>query len=281
MVWRAFRQCVESARIRAGGAQGDRQRRVLEPEAGVEQRRRRVAVREAGRRVAADQQTSYVCLTPRGLEEGAEVDLAGRPLQLLTNRPVRFRLFSSAQREGDRPGAVLQLPAGELSELPPLYTVLRHPRSSQARPIAVTLAARLTEIGTLELWAVACEPEPGEAARPESEGPAAPLRWRLQFDLRSTEGTVDSSVSAPPLPATAESAAAEPVAATSAEQAGLLTAAAEQLGAGGQRDAFRSVAFVDFQRFPGVDRNGLVLDQLSHHAASFSTALALPWARPS
>src|SRR6185295_14555917 len=40
--------------------------------------------------------SSYVCLTPRGLEEGAEVDLSGRPLELLTNRPVRFRLFSSS-----------------------------------------------------------------------------------------------------------------------------------------------------------------------------------------
>ena len=58
------------------------------------------------------------------------------------------------------------------------------------RPIAVTLAARLTEIGTLELWAVACEPEPSEPARSDPEGmAAAPLRWRLQFDLRSTEGT--------------------------------------------------------------------------------------------
>jgi molecular chaperone DnaK (HSP70) len=185
---------------------------------------------DPARRVAADPQASYVCLTPRGLEEGAEVDLAGRPLQLLTNRPVRFRLFSSAQREGDRPGDVLQLAAGELVELPPLYTVLRHPRSSQARPIAVTLAARLTEIGTLELWAVACEPEPSEPARSDPEGmAAAPLRWRLQFDLRSTEGAVDSSVSAAPLPAAGESAPAEPVAATSAEQAGLLAAAAEQL----------------------------------------------------
>lgn len=181
---------------------------------------------------AAAAQPSYVCLTPRGLEEGAEVDLAGRPLQLLTNRPVRFRLFSSSQREGDRPGDVLQLPAGELVELPPLYTVLRHPRSSQARPIGVTLAARLTEIGTLELWAVASDPDPGETIRPDAEGTTpAPLRFRLQFDLRNTEGTADPGMPAA-APDAASGAGGEPsnperVATTSVEQAGLIAIAAD------------------------------------------------------
>ena len=185
-------------------------------------------------RAAADPQASYVCLTPRGLEEGTEVNLTGRPLQLLTNRPVRFRLFSSAQREGDQPGDVVQLPAGELVELPPLYTVLRHPRSSQARPLEVTLAARLTEIGTLELWAVPRETDPGDAARYDQDGGVnPPLRWRLQFDLRTTEGTADPSATAaaPAAPAVlgVESASTERVAPTSTEQAGLLKSAAEHL----------------------------------------------------
>lgn len=129
----------------------------------------------------------YICLTPRGLEEGAEVDLGFLALELLTNRPVRFRLFSSTQREGDRPGDVVASSSDELSELPPLYTVLRHPRTSQERPIAVSLGARLTEIGTLELWVLSRE-------APAKDAPMTPLRWRLQFDLRSTEeGSVDTA----------------------------------------------------------------------------------------
>lgn len=146
-----------------------------------------VEVETTGGKDAREQ--SLVCLTPRGLEEGAEVDLQGRKLELLTNRPVRFRLFSSAQREGDRPGDVLRVPASELpefSELPPLYTVLRYPRSSQERPIAVHLGARLTEIGTLELWAISEERGDG----------GQPLRWKLQFDLRGSEGPVEKAAEA-------------------------------------------------------------------------------------
>jgi len=177
-----------------------------------------VEAREKGAPAGA---TSHVCLTPRGLEEGAEVDLGGRPLELLTNRPVRFRLFSSAQREGDRPGDVVRASSEELSELPPLYTVLRHPRTSQERPIRVSLGARLTEIGTLELWAASQEPAPADAAA----GP--PLRWRLQFDLRSSEGAVMDTALAP-----------EPTAGVGAEApTGLVAAAAEHI-----REAFSGSA---------------------------------------
>jgi molecular chaperone DnaK (HSP70) len=165
-------------------------------------------------------EASHVCLTPRGLEEGAEVDLIGRPLELLTNRPVRFRLFSSSapEREADKPGDIIRTATGELQELPPLYTVLRHPRTSQERPIRVSLGARLTEIGTLELWALGNEP-----ATPESQaaGPAPPLRWRLQFDLRSSEGgAVDTAPTTPETPGQSSAT-------------GLLAAAAEHI-----RDAF-------------------------------------------
>lgn len=168
-------------------------------------------------------EVALVCLTPRGLEEGAEVELAGRPLQLLTNRPVRFRLFSSSQREGDRPGDVLRLAPSELVELPPLYTVLRHPRSSQQRPIEVNLGARITEIGTLELWARSLPGELPPDADAKAVEEAAPIKWRLQFDLRSSEGGTESAAPAPE-PGTA---AAEPIAAGA--EAGLLAAAADHI----------------------------------------------------
>ena len=153
-----------------------------------------------------------VCLLPRGMEEGSEVELPSQPMALLLNRPVRFRLFSSVLREGDKPGDVLHLEPSELTELPPLYTVLRHPKSSQQRPVTVTLRARLSEIGTLELWAASAEKEPDGGAQ---------LKWRLQFDLRQSE-------SSSPAPSQSQSDGEE-VAALPAEQAGLVAAAAEHI----------------------------------------------------
>jgi molecular chaperone DnaK (HSP70) len=170
---------------------------------------------------------TLVCLTPRGLDEGAEVELRGRPLQLLTNRPVRFRLFSSAQREGDQPGDVLRLPPSELTELPPLYTVLRHPRSSQERPIEVSLGARITEIGTLELWARSLPGEADAKAGKDAKDTDEPIKWRLQFDLRSSEGLSEGGAPGAEPGAAASADVAAP--GTGSAEAGLLAAAAEHI----------------------------------------------------
>jgi hypothetical protein len=121
-------------------------------------------------------QISVLCVTPRGMEEGARVTLSGNELEVLTNRPVRFRLFSSSDRIGDRAGDLLTLPGDALAELPPIYTVLRFARSSQDVALRVVLSAHLTELGTLELECVA-----------RSTGNEAD-RWKLAFDLRAAEG---------------------------------------------------------------------------------------------
>ncbi|HSN34482.1 MAG TPA: molecular chaperone DnaK, partial [Ideonella sp.] len=128
-------------------------------------------------------QVTVMCLTPRGFEEGAEVTLSEHALELLTNRPVRFRLFSSSDRVGDRAGQLVTLPPEALAELPPMYTVLRFQRSSQEAALSVNLRARLTEIGTLELEAGA------RATGNEQED-----RWKLAFDLRAGEQKGDGPV---------------------------------------------------------------------------------------
>ena len=89
-----------------------------------------------------------------------------------------------------------------------------------AAPATVTLKARLSEIGTLELWAVAAEKDPDGGV---------PLKWRLQFDLdkakaarrKSSQGPTNSQFSSD----------GEEVSALPAEQAGLVAAAAEQIRA--------------------------------------------------
>src|SRR5262249_60587144 len=106
-------------------------------------------------------ESSAVCVLPRGAEEGTQNEL-GQDFAALTNRPASFRLYSSSARD-DRPGD--EVAPDDLVELPPLVTVLRAPGLKQAR---VRVTARLTELGTLEVWCVAGD-----------------HRWRLSFDLRS------------------------------------------------------------------------------------------------
>jgi molecular chaperone DnaK (HSP70) len=125
-----------------------------------------------------------VCVAPKGLEEGSAVELA-RDFELVTNRPVSFRLLSSTSRD-DQPGALVPIGDGtpdtadddsDLLELPPVVTVLRAPGRSRA---TVRLEVRITELGALEVW---CR-ERERAADGESGG-QPPGRWRLSFDMRS------------------------------------------------------------------------------------------------
>ena len=117
-----------------------------------------------------------VCIVPRGTEEGFEVRLGAPHFEALTNRPVAFRLFSSSTRLGDSLGDIVRLRLDEVSELPPIQTVLRYGRKGQAVALPVQLAVRLTEIGTLELW---CHSQRTEH------------RWQLQFDVRHSAGRDD------------------------------------------------------------------------------------------
>ncbi|MBZ5723613.1 MAG: hsp70 family protein [Acidobacteriia bacterium] len=112
-----------------------------------------------------------VCLVPRGAEEGAAIEIDNDALQLVANRPVSFRLYSSLTRTEDKLGDVIEFPAGDpgLHMHAPLHAVIRFGKKAEERLIPVKLGARLTEIGTLETW---CESKISDN------------RWRLQFELR-------------------------------------------------------------------------------------------------
>jgi molecular chaperone DnaK (HSP70) len=125
-----------------------------------------------------------VCLAPKGLEEGATVELQ-RDFKLLTNRPVSFKLFSSTTRM-DRAGAVIAWGLGgndvrndrgpedpanlatDIIELPPIVTALRAPGRGE---VTVHLEIRVSELGALEIWCA----EPGDTV----------AGWRLSFDMRA------------------------------------------------------------------------------------------------
>jgi hypothetical protein len=111
-----------------------------------------------------------LCLVPRGAEEGSTVEFDPGTLQLIANKPVSFRLYSSRTRTEDKPGDVVEFDHGdpELHLHAPLHAVLRFGKAGE-RMVPVKLGAKLTEVGTLEIW---------------TESKVSDHRWRLQFELR-------------------------------------------------------------------------------------------------
>jgi molecular chaperone DnaK (HSP70) len=113
--------------------------------------------------------TNVLCVVPQRLGEGEEIVLQQPELELALGQPVLFPLFTSTVRSDDQAGALLQVQPDQLMRMPPLHTVLRGGKRSGTRHVPVTLAARATEIGTLELWCVARD---------------GGNRWRLEFNVR-------------------------------------------------------------------------------------------------
>jgi hypothetical protein len=112
---------------------------------------------------------SVLCVVPQRLEEGQEVVLEKPELELALGQPVMFPLYTSTVRSDDRAGDLLEVAPEQLLQMPPLQTVLRGGKRSGTKRVPVTLAARSTAIGTLELFCVARE---------------GSNRWRLEFNIR-------------------------------------------------------------------------------------------------
>jgi molecular chaperone DnaK (HSP70) len=109
-----------------------------------------------------------VCVLPRGTDEGSTIELTEREFSVMTNRPVSFTLYSTIVG-AHRPGDLVALDPGSVHRHAPLIAVLRYGKKSRSAEIPVHLAARFTEVGTLEIWCSARE---------------TGHRWRLQFQLR-------------------------------------------------------------------------------------------------
>ncbi|MDF2549752.1 MAG: dnak5 [Chlamydiales bacterium] len=113
-----------------------------------------------------------VCIAPFGMEEGSEVSLSDQQFQLRLGQMATFRFFSHATgtlSDGKEPtvGFTLKQWKRELTELHPIETLLEA-SSEEERFVSVTLKARVTELGVLELY---CESPDGRL-------------WKLEFDIR-------------------------------------------------------------------------------------------------
>ena len=123
---------------------------------------------------AAPSSISAMCLLPAGIEPGQEVDLEQHQFELLVSQPIELPLFVSSTRLTDKPGQLVQIDPEQIRALPPIRTVLKTGRSKEAATISVIVKAKLTEIGTLDLW---CSELDGKRT------------WKLLFDVRSATQT--------------------------------------------------------------------------------------------
>lgn len=129
-----------------------------------------VAIADAEREAASKPNSvTALCVVPQHLEEGHDIVLEKPELELALGQPVVFPLYTSTVRGEDKAGDVLRVRRGQLLQLPPLHTILRGGKRSGTKSVPVTLAARATAIGTLELF---CQAKEGNN------------RWRLEFNVR-------------------------------------------------------------------------------------------------
>jgi hypothetical protein len=112
----------------------------------------------------------WLCVVPRDAQEGDEIAIADRDFDLLMGQPVAFPLASSSVRPHDKPGDFVAAEPDSIRQLPPLVSVMRVGRKAKAERVPVRLAARVTEVGTVELW---CQSRTDDR------------RWRLQIQLRA------------------------------------------------------------------------------------------------
>jgi hypothetical protein len=114
-----------------------------------------------------------LCVAPFGMEEGSEADVTAQELGLVVGEPAEFRFLASSTRREDQVGTLVEdARAGDLQELSPIATELGADGHRAGEVVPVTLRSRVTEIGTLELFAI------------EAAGGKAGRRWKLEYNVR-------------------------------------------------------------------------------------------------
>ncbi len=121
---------------------------------------------------------SALCLAPFGMEEGTEVALDAQEFGLVVGEAVRLRFFGSSVRRTDAVGTLLDFwGPEELVELQEIELNLPAEGRTPGEVVPVTLQARVTDIGTLELNAV---PVGGVE------------RWKVELDVRADAAATDA-----------------------------------------------------------------------------------------
>ncbi len=112
-----------------------------------------------------------LCVVPQGMQEGTEHLIEGRTFGLVTGEAAEFRFFSSDVRSGDTPGQILPDAERELEETSLLEVELPAlPDVPAGQVVPVQVEARVTELGTLELWMKHANSD---------------RRWKIEFQVRT------------------------------------------------------------------------------------------------
>ncbi|MEM7583104.1 MAG: Hsp70 family protein [Acidobacteriota bacterium] len=112
-----------------------------------------------------------LCVVPKGMEEGSEIDVPGGGVGLVVGEPASFRFFSSTVREDDQAGQLLdRWRPDELVETDALEAHLPPTTEGSSEVVPVTFRSRITELGVFELWCDAAE---------------SAQQWKMEFSVRS------------------------------------------------------------------------------------------------
>jgi molecular chaperone DnaK (HSP70) len=125
----------------------------------------------------ANARRSVVCILARGASPEETFDIADLALQLRINRPVRFQTYSSTRHGGCKAGDVVDWSVADFHALPPLETVAKVADSAHSEPgrtLPVTLSAKLSELGLLQVSCRSADPDIRQS-------------WPLDFNLRPHE----------------------------------------------------------------------------------------------
>lgn len=111
-----------------------------------------------------------LCVAPRGMEEGTELEVPSQAVGVVVGRPAKFRFFSSTVRKDDQPGQRLERwGSDELVESDPIQATLTTQLASDDPFLPVHFHSRVTELGMFELYC--------HSTRSDE-------RWKMEFNVR-------------------------------------------------------------------------------------------------
>ncbi len=110
-----------------------------------------------------------VCVAPKGMEEGSQLDVPDQEFGLVVGEPVDFPFLASMDQDEEELGATHEDWEDEIEELASVSTTLD---GEAGKLVPVTLQSVATEVGTLELY---CVERDGEG------------RWKLEFEVREED----------------------------------------------------------------------------------------------
>lgn len=154
-------------------------------------------LRERSLDAAERARSSLVCVLPRGASSEQRFEITELPLELHTNRLVRFQAYYSTRRDRSKAGDIVDWNEEDFHALPPLETIIKVADAASGavtHTLPITLTAKVNELGLLQVSCVSADHRISNS-------------WPLEFDLRSHDqhrqstgsaGVADVSVPAEP-----------------------------------------------------------------------------------